>query len=59
MMLLIFSTERTCDIGRTTWDLRHLRHGTYDTCDMGLATWTCDTCVMRSVDILRCHIAKT
>jgi hypothetical protein len=35
MMLLIFLTGRTSDIGRTKWDLRHLRQG--------LATWTCDT----------------
>jgi hypothetical protein len=33
MMLLVFLTERTCDIGLTTWDLRHLRHG-LATCDL-------------------------
>ena len=58
-MLLIFLTERTCDIGLTIWDLRHLRHGTCDTCDMGLATWTCDTCDMRAVEILRPRMAST
>ena len=52
-MLLIFLTERTCDIGLTIWDLRHLRH------DCDTATWTCDTCDMRAVEILRPRMAKT
>ena len=41
MILLIFLTQRTYDVGLATpatLDLRHLRHWTCDTRDIGLAT---------------------